>query len=150
YSGNAQKHFIRRGIYFNPFLDPKCNWAIHHMELFPVEVNTAPYEMLLRVPGIGVTSAKRILTARKVRSLDFDGLKKIGVVLKRAQYFIVCNGKKAQGLKITESAILRELMSESAVKNFDADGNFIQTKQLSFFDPEPSKEDYLKCLTGQM
>jgi len=120
------------------------------MELFPVEVNTAPYEMLLRVPGIGVTSARRILTARKVRSLDFDALKKIGVVLKRAQYFIVCGGKKAQGLKITESAILRELMSESAVKNFDTDGNFVQTKQLSFFDPEPSKEDYLKCLTGQM
>ncbi|MBZ4670974.1 MAG: hypothetical protein PWQ76_714 [Clostridiales bacterium] len=150
YGFEAKEILDEKNQNFNPFLDPKCNWAIHHMELFPVEVNTAPYEMLLRVPGIGVTSARRILTARKVRSLDFDALKKIGVVLKRAQYFIVCGGKKAQGLKITESAILRELMSESAVKNFDVDGNFIQTKQLSFFDPEPSKEDYLKCLTGQM
>ena len=77
---------------FNPLLDPKCNWALNHLEEFPVEVNTAPLERLLRVPGIGVRSAQRISAARRDRSLDFDGLRRIGVVLKRAQYFITCCG----------------------------------------------------------
>ncbi len=77
---------------FNPYLDPKCNWALNHRELFPVDVNRASYQELLRVPGIGVTSAKRILTARRTSSLDLAGLKKLGVVLKRAQYFITCSG----------------------------------------------------------
>jgi predicted DNA-binding helix-hairpin-helix protein len=83
---------------FNPLLDPKCNWAVNHMEHFPVEINSAPYEMLLRVPGIGVKSAMRIRSARRQQKLDFDGLKKLGVVLKRARYFIVCNGKSASPL----------------------------------------------------
>ena len=77
---------------FNPLIDPKCNWAINHLELFPVEVNRCSYEMLLRVPGIGVKSAKRILTARKTGQFDYSGLKRLGVVLKRAQYFITCRG----------------------------------------------------------
>lgn len=75
---------------FNPYLDPKCNWAIHHFECFPVDVNTAPFEMLLRVPGIGPKSAKRIRVARRVQRLGLDELKRIGVVLKRAQFFIAC------------------------------------------------------------
>jgi putative DNA modification/repair radical SAM protein len=74
-------------------LDPKCNWALNHLELFPVEVNNAPYEMLLRVPGIGVKSAGRIVAARRGAFLDFDALKRLGVVLKRAAYFITCKGK---------------------------------------------------------
>lgn len=78
---------------FNPVLDPKCNWAVNHMELFPVEINRVSYEMLLRVPGIGVKSAKRIVAARKTGSLDFSDLKRIGVVLKRAQYFLTLQGK---------------------------------------------------------
>ena len=80
---------------FNPYIDPKCNWALNHMALFPVEINTAPQEMLLRVPGIGVKSAKRIVAARRVGRLDFAGLKKIGVVLKRAQIF--CDLQWAHG-----------------------------------------------------
>ena len=138
---------------FNPFLDPKCNWAVHHMELFPVDVNSAEYDMLLRVPGIGVKTANRIITARRTGSLSFDGLKKIGVVLKRAQYFIVCSGRKADGLKITESAVMRELMSASCVKHLDQSGNYItdSSMQLSLFDKaDTTKEDFLKCLTGQM
>lgn len=75
---------------FNPYLDPKCNWAIHNLHLFPVDVNTCSYEMLLRVPGIGVKSARRIRTARRNGRLGMDELKRIGVVLKRAQFFIVC------------------------------------------------------------
>ena len=77
---------------FNPYLDPKCNWAIHNLHLFPVDVNTCSYEMLLRVPGIGVKSAQRIRTARRNGRLGLPELKRIGVVLKRAQFFIVCKG----------------------------------------------------------
>ena len=77
---------------FNPYLDPKCNWAIQHYGMFPVDVNTAPKEWLLRVPGIGPKSALRILSARRQAQLDLEGLRRIGVVLKRAQYFIVCRG----------------------------------------------------------
>lgn len=73
---------------FNPYLDPKCNWAINHMAEFPVDVNTAQLEVLLRVPGIGPTSARRIITARRNGRLGLTELKRIGVVLKRAQYFI--------------------------------------------------------------
>lgn len=100
---------------FHPLIDPKCNWAINHMELFPVEVNRCSYAMLLRVPGIGVTSAKRIITARKAGSLDFASLKKLGVVLKRAQYFITCKGKLADGLKITQDGMLRSLISDQGL-----------------------------------
>ena len=77
---------------FNPYLDPKCNWALQHPEAFPVEVNSAPKELLLRVPGIGPKSALRILKARRMQRLGMDELKRIGVVLKRAQYFITCSG----------------------------------------------------------
>ena len=77
---------------FNPYLDPKCNWAVQHYGLFPVDVNRAPFEMLLRVPGIGPKSARRIWRARKQAALGLDELRRMGVVLKRAQYFITCRG----------------------------------------------------------
>lgn len=77
---------------FNPYLDPKCNWAIHNMDKFPVDINQCSYEMLMRVPGIGVKSAKTIRAARRATALGLDELKRIGVVLKRAQYFIICKG----------------------------------------------------------
>ncbi len=84
---------------FDPNLDPKCCWALNHPEFFPVEVNAADYESLLRVPGVGVTSARKILAARRHSKLDFSHLKKLGVVLKRAQYFLLCNGKQMDGLR---------------------------------------------------
>ncbi len=71
-------------------LDPKMGWALRHPEFFPVDVNTAPYEMILRVPGIGVKSAKLIVASRRYGRLSSTQLKKIGVVMKRAQYFILC------------------------------------------------------------
>jgi len=74
---------------FNPFMDPKCNWAVNNLHLFPVDINKASLETLLRVPGIGPTSAKRIVTARKHSRLGLAELKRIGVVLKRAKYFIL-------------------------------------------------------------
>lgn len=73
--------------------DPKCDWALRHLDLFPVEVNQANWETLLRVPGIGVVSARRIIQARKLASLDFEQLRKMGVVLKRARFFLTCQGK---------------------------------------------------------
>lgn len=96
---------------FNPLLDPKCSWAVNHREQFPVEINRAPYEMLLRVPGIGVRSAQRIIKARRAGALDFHALKKLGVVLKRAQFFITCKDKPLEGLKVSEHTLLRSLMS---------------------------------------
>lgn len=119
---------------FNPFVDPKCNWALHHMEAFPVDVNRAPYRDLLRVPGIGVTSAKRIVTARRTVSLRFEDLKKLGVVLKRAQYFITCLGKTAYGIKISPHAALTSLLSEKSLELYQST---VKAEQLSLFD-QPS------------
>ena len=113
---------------FNPLLDPKCSWALNHREQFPVEINRAPYEMLLRVPGIGVRSAKRILKARRAGSLDFYALKKLGVVLKRAQFFITCGGKMLEGLKVGEHTLLRSLMSGQDQSVLEP-----QVEQLSLF-----------------
>ncbi len=145
---------------FNPLLDPKCNWALHHPECFPVEINKAPYEMLLRVPGIGVKSAQKIVTARRQAKLDYADLRKLGVVLKRANYFILCSGKRAEGLIVTKTGIMRQLMSASTVKDLERKGGF---EQLSFFEQEkpeaakfpllpslPTVEDTVKCLTGEM
>ncbi|AGK95921.1 putative DNA modification/repair radical SAM protein [Clostridium pasteurianum] len=120
---------------FNPYIDPKCNWAINHMDTFPMEVNRAHYMDLMRVPGIGVNSAKRIVTARRTSKLDFQHLKRMGVVLKRAQYFITCSGKIAEGLKITEASVLRSLMSEKTLDMYKQNLNLEQKpEQLSFFD----------------
>jgi len=121
---------------FNPYLDPKCNWALNHMELFPVDVNRAQYEDLLRVPGIGVTSARRILTARRTGSIDFAGLKKLGVVLKRAQYFISCAGQSRVGLSPTPSAVLQALMSPTELALYRHE---MTPVQLSLFDTPPNK-----------
>ena len=73
--------------------DPKCAWALRNMHLFPVEINRAPLEMLLRVPGIGSRNAYKIIEARKYNTLTFESLQKMRVALKRAQHFITCNGK---------------------------------------------------------
>lgn len=98
----------------DPRMDPKCCWALRHLEFFPVEVNKADYEALLRVPGLGVRSAKRILRARRVGPLNFEGLKRLGVVLKRAQYFLTCSGRMMTGLRVSEDGLLRHLVSLEA------------------------------------
>ena len=129
---------------FNPLLDPKCNWAVNHMEHFPVEVNRAPYEMLLRVPGIGVKSAKRIRAARRYAALDFDALKKLGVVLKRARYFILCSGKSISPLPTDNPAVIAGAVSDRGFSQRE----LAPPEQLSLF--APTKEDGVKCLTGQI
>ncbi len=128
---------------FNPLFDPKCNWALNHPEYFPVEINCAPYEMLLRVPGIGVKSAQRIVRARRASALRTEDLQKIGVVMKRAQYFITVSGRAAVPGRITPNLLLNALISDQGMREIPVHG-----QQLSFFDP--TNEDLSKCLTGQI
>lgn len=119
---------------FNILLDPKADWALRHLELFPVEINRADYQMILRVPGIGVKSAQRIVRARRNGRLNFDDLKKIGVTLKRALYFITCNGKMMYPTKLEEDYITRNLISNKEKLPFDRDG--MTYRQLSLFGDE--------------
>lgn len=119
---------------FNIFLDPKCDWALRHLERFPVEINHASYQTLLRVPGIGYKSAERIVKARRRNRLNFDDLKKIGVVLKRALYFITCSGKMMYPTKLEENYICENLMCDKTQIPRDIrQGGY---RQLSFFDKE--------------
>ena len=118
---------------FNLFVDPKCDWAVRHLELFPVEINTASYADLLRVPGIGVKSAKRIVYARKHNILDFNALKKMGVVLKRAHYFITLNGRMMYPIKIDETFITHNLIQSEQKKNWQV-AQDMTYQQLSLFD----------------
>mgnify|MGYP004640212803 CR=1 FL=1 len=117
---------------FNILLDPKADWALRHLEQFPVEINRADYQMILRVPGIGVTSAKRIVKARRTGNLSFEDLKKIGVVLKRALYFITCSGRMMYPTKLDEDYITRNLIDPKEKLPFDKDG--MTYRQLSLFD----------------
>ena len=117
---------------FNMLLHPKCDYAIRHLELFPVEINRADYHMLLRVPGIGVKSAQRIVKARRMAALDFPDLKKIGVVLKRAVYFITCQGKMMYPVKLSEDSITGYLIDER--KQRELKGGQLDYQQLSLFD----------------
>ncbi len=145
YYGFTAEELLREDENFNLYLDPKCHWALGHLEQFPVNVNSAPYEMLLRVPGIGVTSAKRIVAARRSRSLDETALKKIGVVLKRARYFIEWGARNAD-VRLTENVILRSLLSDVSYAR-------LGSKQLSIFDnatePAAGGEEEIKSLLGQ-
>ena len=118
---------------FNIYFDPKCDWALRNLEYFPVEINTADYHMLLRVPGIGNKSALRIVKARRTGMLDFHDLKRIGVVLKRAIYFITCKGKQMYPLKIEEDFITRQLLGVKEKLPEHLTEN-VTYKQLSLFD----------------
>lgn len=114
---------------FDPLLDPKCYWAITHPEQFPVEIMTADLGRLLRVPGIGPTGARRILSARRTGLLHFDDLKKMGIVLKRAQFFILCGGRMREGLHFTADTLAFQLQ---AVERGSLPASAAQ--QLSLFD----------------
>ena len=116
--------------YLDPLIDPKCNWAINHIDQFPAEVNKVPYEMLLRIPGVGVTGAKRIVAARRERHLRFDDLKRLNITLKRAQYFITCNGAYAEGVLFDPVSIYQQLTLEAKKRRFKG----IMDGQLSLFD----------------
>ena len=122
---------------FNMAIDPKADWAVRHLEVFPVEINRADYQLLLRIPGVGVKSARRIVAARRFGNLTFEDLKKIGVVLKRALYFITCNGKMMYPTKIDEAYIVRNLTYQNQMGRgerlpFLMDGTTY--RQMSLFD----------------
>ena len=95
---------------FDPRVDPKCSWALAHPHFFPVEVNQADYETLLRIPGVGVVSARRILSARRTGPLHTEDLRKLGVVMKRAQYFLTASGRMADGLRFNQDTLLHNLI----------------------------------------
>ena len=120
---------------FNVVLDPKCDWAVSHLERFPVEVMRADYYTLLRVPGLGVKSAGRIVSARRYGILNFDNLKKMGVVLKRAAYFITCNGKTMFPLKMNQDFIAREWAATDRKQIYAIEGDTTY-KQMTLMDLE--------------
>lgn len=132
YKFEANELLNEKNPNFNIFLDPKCNWALNHLEYFPVEVNRASYDVLLRVPGIGYKSAGRIVKARRFGSLGFEDLRKMGVVLERALYFITCSGKMMYKTKIEEDYITRNLLNtKERLPDSVAGMNY---QQLSLFD----------------
>ena len=131
---------------FNIFLDPKCDWALKHLEYFPVEVNRADYQTLLRVPGIGYKSASRIVKARRMGTLQFEDLKKMGVVLKRALYFLTCNGRMMYPTKIEEDYIMRNLLNTKEKLPDSVTG--MTYKQLSLFDDMNFREAQVQEIVG--
>lgn len=138
---------------FNIMLDPKCDWALRHLENFPVEINRSDYYTLLRVPGIGTKSAQRIVKARKQAVLDFNDIKRMGVVLKRALYFITCNGKMMYKTKIEEDYIARNLLNLK--ERIPIDVKEAGYKQISLFDdirfnPHPEIIDHVQSIYGQL
>lgn len=150
YGFNA-KELLKEDENFDLEFDPKTSWALNNFDFFPVEVNRASYEMLLRVPGIGVKSARRIITTRRVHSLTYIDLKNLGVVLKRAQYFITCKGKyfgdvSFDNLKIRNRMLIKE--KPKTERDF--------TSQVSFFDGATEEnilappKDIITSITGQI
>ena len=118
---------------FNLALDPKCDWALRHLEQFPVEISSADYGTLMRVPGIGNKSALRILAARRTGALSFASIRRMGVVLKRAQYFITCHGKLYRPFRLEEGYLTRQLTGLDALDSWRI--SHPQTyEQLSLFD----------------
>ena len=134
YGFQAKELLTEKRPFFNTYLDPKCDWALGHLEQFPVEITRADYQTLLRVPGIGTKSARRILQARRTGSISFSSLKTMGVVLKRAIYFITCHGKSAYPfMKIDEDYITRNLLADEP-DVMKGDGSHVTYKQLTFED----------------
>jgi len=132
YKFRAEELLTRDAPNFDPHVDPKANWALNNISLFPVEVNKAEYEMLLRVPGIGVVTARRIVSSRRFARLSYEDLKKLGVVLKRARYFILCNGKY-HGEGAGNAPLIR-----SRLVLADPDAKRLQPPQISLFELHPS------------
>lgn len=132
YHFEAEELLDEKNQNFNVYLDPKCCWALRHLDSFPVEINRADYYTLLRVPGIGYKSAGRIVKARRWGCISFEDLKKMGVVLKRALYFITCSGKMMYPVRMDEDTITRNLLNTKERLPEGADG--MTFRQLSLFD----------------
>lgn len=153
YGFRAEELLDEKRPFFNVMLDPKEDWAVRHLEQFPVEINRAPMEMLLRVPGIGVKSAQRIAAVRRCASLTFGDLKKIGVVLKRAVFFVTCSGRMMYPVKLDEDYIVRNLTDKNERIRFGTDG--MSYRQMSLFDDGsfngmPAMQEVLQTAVGQV
>ena len=111
YDFRADEILNEKDPFVDPYLDPKTNWAIRNSHFFPIEINKASYKELLRVPGIGVTSAKRIVMTRKYSTIRYEHLKKLGIVIKRAKYFITVNGEFL-GFKKENPELIRNALME--------------------------------------
>lgn len=134
YGFRADELLSEQHASFNIALDPKCDWALRHLDQFPVEINKASYEMILRVPGIGVTGARRICRARRYAILDFNDLKRMGIVLKRAMYFITCSGCMMYRIKFNEDAITKNLLAVDEKLPVEVRESISGYHQLSMFD----------------
>ena len=124
YEFKANEILDEKDPFVDPLLDPKTNWAIKNPHFFPIEINKATYRELLRVPGIGVTSAKRIVMTRKYSTIRYEHLKKLGIVIKRAKYFITVNGEflgfKKENPELIRNAIMeKEKMVAEQLKLFN-------------------------------
>ncbi len=139
YGFNAKELLKNEEDNFDLNFDPKTSWALNNIDKFPIEINRAPYESLLRIPGIGVRSAKRIVVTRKVHLLNLEDLKKLGIVLKRARYFITCKGKYYGDVAFDDEKIRKRLLYITLPKN-----NFDTSEQLSFFDNIYNKDNSSK------
>lgn len=122
-----------------PFLatdiDPKANWAINHLDRFPIEVNTAPYEELLRVPGIGVRGAKAIVGARRATALGEAELRKLGVAYKRARFFITCRGRyQGHGTRFDKESLHAQLAAPIQAGSHGRRSGKVLAGQMSLFD----------------
>lgn len=116
YGFDSEELFTAEDHFLDYRIDPKCNWALRHLDIFPIEINTASADMLLRVPGIGPLSAKKILGARRYGHITFEMLKKMRVVLKRAQYFITCDGKML-GANLIDKKFISDRLIDSERKD---------------------------------
>lgn len=116
YNFKAEEILDEKNPFIDPLLDPKANWAVQNWHLFPMEINRAPYKDLIRIPGIGVTSAKRIVMARRHNVIKYEHLKKLGVVIKRAKYFITVNGEFMGFRKESPELIRNALMEKEKVE----------------------------------
>ena len=137
YGFQAKELLSKENPFFDNRVDPKCFWAINHLGDFPVEVNTAGYDTLLRVPGIGPTGVKRIMAARRYGKVTFEMLKRMGIVLKRAQYFITCNGKMMSNYRISESFVMGMLADteiKDTVKVVNSDTSYRQMNLFTDFN----------------
>ena len=145
YGFKASELLTEERPFFNENIDPKCDWAVRHLEHFPVEINQADIAVLLRVPGIGVKSARRIVQARRLGVIDFGDLKKMGVVLKRALYFITCKGKMMYDTKLEESYIVNHLIyNEPHHKAVgQADANYSQMSLFDYYGKEMYGDNYI-------
>ncbi len=153
YGFQAAELLDEKRPFFNVMLDPKEDWAVRHLECFPIEINKAPYEMLLRIPGVGVKSAMRIVGARRTANLTFADLKKLGVVMKRAVYFMTCNGRMMYPTKLEEDYIVRNLTTDKDRIRFGSDG--MTYKQMSLFDDQLfsgqiGQEDVYRSAVGEL